>query len=73
MSNGEQTMIHLRETFTAWEQQRDRCFALVSAVLSSLETRGDAFNEVQLLGMAEETLGDTCEFNRLSKLLGVTA
>ena len=73
MSSKEQTMLHMQMTFSAWAQQRDRCFALVSAVRNSLSTKENTFNELQLLDIAEDELGDTSEFQRLSKLLGVAA
>ncbi|NMM13593.1 MAG: hypothetical protein HHJ17_08665 [Rhodoferax sp.] len=69
----EQTMLHLQATFAAWEEQRDRCFALVSAVRSSLSKNENAFNELQLLDIAEEMLADTGEFQRLAEALGVAA
>lgn len=73
MSSKDQATLHLQATFSAWESQRDRCFALVAAARNGLSTNESAFNELQLLEIAEEQLGDTREFQRLSKLIGVTA
>ena len=73
MSSKEQTITLLQATFSALENQRDRCFALVSAARNSLSTNKSAFNELQLLEIAEEELGDISEFQSLSKLLELAA
>ena len=57
--------------FQGLEEKRNRAFALVSAVRNNLSREDISFNEIRLLDMAEELLGDIREEQILKKILGV--
>lgn len=55
----------------ALEEQRNRTYALVSAVRNNLSAQDIFFNEIQLLDMAEEMLGDDLNLLEIKTCLGM--
>ena len=53
------------------EEQRNRTYALVSAVRNNLSAQDIFFNEIQLLDMAEEMLGDDLNLLEIKTCLGM--
>lgn len=53
------------------EEHRNRTYALVSAVRNNLSTQDICFNEIQLLDMAEEMLGDDLNLQGIKQRMGM--
>ena len=53
------------------EEHRNRTFALVAAVRNKLSKEDLFFNEIQLLDMAEEMLGDDLNLLEIKQCLGM--